>query len=564
MFKVMKSAVLLPMAFLALAACVPVFCSGEEPKGAGSIFPPANPPDFIKAQWDKIATQTWLPYDKWTWQKVGLPAGLEEQVWNSWGPGSKQVWRNVAPGYANVVYDAKVDKGVVTLILDGAGLVQSKDYGKTWRPLSHHLTAPAYGYFSFDISPANPDLIVVAGGYLDRSHDGGRSWSIVYDKSLPALGYDSRCSFGCVRFNADGSRLFSALGAFGHSLEPRSDIEPKMEKQIGRKLIYVADSNATNFKTIDLGSFSAVRCIVPHPKDPDMVLVSFADGSIYMSLDATAESPSFTKLELPANLASYQAISIDISPVNIDELLLVMLNTAQKPASKLVSAKIDGRKLECSVVPLKGQDGKPLIADWNKIASAKWNPRNPAQVFVGVQDFNAMIVSDDSLWSFRKIPFPKSLLHDEPGASSGFTFYSDPHKFCFDRSSDFAVAWSCIGIWSSSDQFKTIEDLLMTYDDSKKLYGNKGVGFAECGVSICMRKNFTYLATNDHGLFRSDGKDTSKWRRISLNPGMPVKANGEVRLRSVVSLGISGRCVTPSLSTPPCFERLAAPFLSWL
>jgi hypothetical protein len=45
---------------------------------------------------------------------------------------------------------------------------------------------------------------------------------------------------------------------------------------------------------------------------------------------------------------------------------------------------------------------------------------------------------------------------------------------------------------------------------------------------VAIRDKYTYIATNDHGAWRSNGKDTSKWLRISSNPGMPRDSNGEV------------------------------------
>ncbi len=492
----------------------------------GSILPPANPPDFVKARWEIIAKQTWLPFDKWTWKKVGLPAGLEEQVWKAWSDGKEgSAWKNISPGFANVTYDAKVDAGVVTLILDGAGLVQSKDEGKTWKPLSHHLTHPCYGFFSFDISPADPKIIVVGGGYLDRSLDGGRSWSFIYDKALPEYGYEIKTSFGQVRFNADGSRLFTAPGAFGHGFEPRADIETLMEKNIGKKLIYVGDAKAANFKKIELGDFAAIRRIVPHPTNPSVVYASFSDGSIYKSSDASKPQPSFKKLELPKEYSGRQCIDLDIAPGSENDLLLVLF--AKKGDSKLVHAKLEGGKLVCEELSLNGK------ASWQTIVSAKWNPRDGKEAVVGVNGANAIYVSNDSLKSFRALPFPEKLKHGESG------FYSDPHSFAFDRKSPLAITWSCIGAWSSRDCFANLDDLLMTYDDSKKLYGNKGVGFAECGVSICQRKNHTYLATNDHGAFRSDGKDLSKWFKISRNPGMPQGLDGKPFAGLSFPLGVS-------------------------
>jgi len=505
----------------------------------GRVAADPEAPAFVKEQWAAMAAKTWFPLTKRDWPAVGLPKGLDEQVWKAQAPDAEKTWRNISPGYANVIYDAKVDNGTVTVILDGAGLAQSNDGGASWRQISHHLTAPAYGYYSFDISPADPRLIVVAGSALDRSSDGGRSWSEIYDKALPPFSWGAKTSFGQVRFNADGSRLFASLGAFGHMLEPRSDLEAKMAEGSGRKLIYAGDASASNFKALDLGPFAGVRCLLPHPSNPDLVYASFSDGSIYAARNARAETPSFVRLALPERLAKFQAICMDVSPVVQGELLLAMMDSSAKPrAFKLVLAKERGDALDCEDVPVKDEKGAALLKPSDILASAKWNPRLPRQVFVGVQNLNKILVSEDGMASFKAMPFPQALKHDEPDAAQN-TFYSDPHKFAFDPKSDLAVTWSCIGAWSSRDQFKSLEDLLMTYDENGRLYGNKGVGFAECAVSICARDKFTYIATNDHGAFRSDGADCSKWRRISLNPGMPLKNGGKRWATLTFPMGVS-------------------------
>jgi hypothetical protein len=55
------------------------------------------------------------------------------------------------------------------------------------------------------------------------------------------------------------------------------------------------------------------------------------------------------------------------------------------------------------------------------------------------------------------------------------------------------------------------------------------------------------------------GADEPTARNSNL---LPVKANGEVRLRSVWSFGRTGSEVAPSSRDPPCLEAEAAPFSS--
>jgi hypothetical protein len=164
------------------------------------------------------------------WTQVKIP-GLRDQVLNAHLNGVNAVWKNVSPGYANVIYDLRVDHGMITLILDLGGVVQSRDGGKTWKQLSYSFPSNGnyMGYFSCDVSPADSSLILSAGRNLSCSRDGGKTWSEVYSEALPAFmisdqyGTVSRFSsyFGRVRFNADGSRVFACLGALGHDLKQR-------------------------------------------------------------------------------------------------------------------------------------------------------------------------------------------------------------------------------------------------------------------------------------------------------------------------------------------------------
>jgi len=533
---------------LALLAAFALFRScvdaASEDEFSGSILPRESAPGFVKEQWRDVVRNGMFSFPKRDWTELGLPPGLEEQVWSSWRPGSSRLWRNISPGYANVTYDAKVDGGVISLLLDGAGLVQSKDAGLSWAPVSHHLTSSfaSNGFYSFDISPANPEIIAVAGARIDKTLNGGRSWTPAIDQALPPFAPKRRIAFGAVRFNADGARVFAANGAFGHGFGPRRGVEPEMAKTLKRKTIYAGDGEIANFKAVDLGDFAGVRCILPHFSDPDLVYASFSDGTIYACRNARAETPVFSELSLPDAFKGFQAISMDVSPESKDELLIVLLergdsqNIAGNCKSKLVAAKLAGDAVECQEIKAGAPGEAPL-----PFAFACWNPRDRSQSFVGLRwGVNSMRVSDDGMKTFKAKPFPKGLLHAEPGApDKTFAGYACPRKFLFDRKSDLCVALSTTGGWFSHDLFKTMDDLLISYDEGGKLYGNKGVGFAECGVSICVRKNFSYVATNDHGAWRSDGADCGKWLRISSNPGMPSGLDGEPFRGLAFPMGVS-------------------------
>ncbi len=495
---------------------------GSDPNVAAPepVLPPdAAMPTSFSANLADIAAPL-LAGRKWT--PVKIP-GLREQVLDAQVNGRNCVWRNIAPGFANVTYDAKVDDGVITLLLDLGGLIQSPDGGATWRTLSYQYPGNGnyQGFYTFDVSPADPNLILVGGSYLARTADGGKTWCEVRDPALPPVmispnyGMDVRgfrTSFGKVRFNCDGSRVFAALGAFGHDRKQRDEREDEMAAMFAQKKVLVGDANGRNFQAIVLGSFAGIRCIVPHPTDPQTVYVSFADGTLFVTRNATAATPAFQALNVPAG---YQVIDLDVSPWESGHLLLTLMGVADINVGKVVLAHDGGgTALTCTDVVLQTAK-KQVIESAKWFTTARWNPRRRGQVIIGMQDIPYRLVSGDGMQSFDYQLFPASLAHGESG------FYQNAHWFAFDRKTDLAVTWSAIGAWSSRDGFTNWAELLMSYDAQAALYGNRGLGYAECAVSLMIGPHHAYMATNDHGLFRSAGADRTKWRKISRNPGMP-------------------------------------------
>ncbi|MBN1649283.1 MAG: hypothetical protein JW874_14695 [Spirochaetales bacterium] len=491
-----------------------------------SVLPDPDAPDFVKSYWNDIADASLFAMPHRNWQKAGLPAGLEKQVWEAWAPGAVRRWHNISPGYANVIYDAKIDNGVITLVLDGAGLVQSRDGGRTWYPLSHHLTnmMGSAGYTSFDISPANPEIIAVAGMNLDYTLDGGRTWFPVMDKVLPS--WDSgkiiqgrktvksfiKFAYGFVRFNADGTRIFAANGGFRHIFSDEDGLEASMADKLKQKTIYIGDSRVSGFRAVNLGEFAAVRFILPHFADPNLVYASFSDSSIYICRNAKAKNPVFSELTLPSWLDGLQAVYMDISPDEPDKLLLTMSEQGPeqgRPKSEIVLAKVSGDKLVCTKMNIRKNN------EYLSFASARWNPHDSGQIFAGGKwDNNSFNVSTDGGKTFSKRSLPAAFFPKEHT-----TGYTAARTFVFDRKSNLSVIYSVTGAWLSNDGFQTAEELLMTHDGN--FFGNKGVGFAECAMFVNIRNNHTYISTTDHGAWRSDGKDTSLWMKISDNPGVP-------------------------------------------
>ena len=494
---------------------------------------PDNIPEFVKENLQEIATNKLK--DK-QYFKVKIP-GFKEQQINAF-TGGKKIWQNVSPGYTNVIYDAKIDNGVITIVLDGAGLAQSKNGGNTWNQISYGIEGNKF--FSFDISPVDPKIIVLAAKYLSRTIDGGRTWSTIYSKALPPFVLENT-SFCSVRFNADGSRVFTAMGSLRHDLKPDPRVkEEYMATLCKNKTVYVGDSDAGKFQAIELNSpFAGLRKICPHPKNPDVLYISFGDGELYVTRNAKAEKPEFIKLNVPAG---FEIVGMDICPWNHSKILMVIQKlVSKKNVSKIIVATDSGKNsMEYKYIPIKDASGKPIMT--RHFFAAKWNPRRKGQVFVGSRDsckYNYIVISDDYMRSFRKIDFPEKLKYDENKSFQNNSYYSNPHNFFFDRKSDLALTCSAIGAWTSMDQFKTWNDLLMTYDPDGKFYGNKGIGFAECPHKIFIRSKNAYMATMDHGAFRSKGNNYTKWTRISNNHGMSRISDGRLWASLTYPMGVS-------------------------
>jgi hypothetical protein len=92
-------------------------------------------PAFAQNRLEALSADT-LAANKWTPDKI---PGYRQQVMDAQLNGVGRVWQNIAPGFGNVIYDLRVDDGVITLILDLGGLVQSTDGGKSWKTVSYQL-----------------------------------------------------------------------------------------------------------------------------------------------------------------------------------------------------------------------------------------------------------------------------------------------------------------------------------------------------------------------------------------------------------------------------------------
>jgi hypothetical protein len=518
--------------FLLVAFPAQAFVGVSNPTYYETVLPKKNPIGFIDTQLIDIFTDTGITLATRNTYRRGLPEGLEKQVWDAWAPGAHRRWDSIAPGYTNVVYDLKFRNNNIYVLVDGGGLVYSYNGGADWVPLSHHhYTLDGCGFFSFDVSPADPKIIIVAGNHVDRTLNRGRSWDQVYSKKMAPLEtktYDTNrrdhaVAYDCVRFTSDGSRVFWGYGAMGHGFGGRKYLETEMALN-HNKAIFYADKNGDNVQKIVIDdTFSAIRCVLTHPSTAGLVYISFADGTIYKSSNATSNPPTFTALTLPAAFTDYQAIDMDFHPSDSTILLISLMDQTDSQNSysgdaMLMDADISGTTLTADEISwtYDGWDPVPL-------GTAKYNPADANDVFLAVRfgSSASILTSSNGMSSWTEVDLPSASYHSEPGAEDDtFAGYQNVLKIEFDSEGNKAIACSATGCWISDDSFTTWTDLFMTYSSGSDTYSNKGVGYAEAGEYIYKKSSYTYLATTDHAVWRSS--DDVNWNRISDNTGVPV------------------------------------------
>lgn len=438
-------------------------------------------------------------------------AGLERHVLEP-RDNANRVWRNVSPGFINVPFSVKVKGETITILVDIGILIQSVDGGKSWR----HLTFNSQGgiscpdFFDFDINPADDKNIVIGGLQLFRSPDGGASWHAVAN-GLPKTMFGTRSgAFGQVRFNADGSCLLTAIGT---SRITPTYYEKLISSHYARKSLFLSKNGGASFSTLDLGTpFAPIRRIFADPANANRFLVSFADGELYVCENIKAQKPEFAKVKLPDG---YFALDICAIPDKPNEFIASLAPIASgKGESSLVhlSASLPAG-FKCESVPLKDVEGKDLH-EKGLFLGVGFNPNQRGQFVVGVSGTDYLLISDDNLKSFHRQHLPKELYCDDRlghfyGQVENVTFGNSPH----------AVANSRIGTWISEDGFKTMRDLTMSY--SRGLFGNNGVGMPANVDSLAITKDHALFSGVDHGAWRSNGKDYSKWSYLTGQDSLP-------------------------------------------
>ncbi len=440
--------------------------------------------------------------------KVKIP-GRREQILNAHQQ-QKQTWKSIGPGYVNVPVKVKLDGETITMLIDIGGLMQSTDGGKSWNYLSYHLENGITGraFFDFDISPNDKKLIIIGGNLIYKTADGGKTWKEI-NKGFPKPTYNTRSNgLGQVTFNSDGSRVFTATGT---KVFMPVGWEKLLSTHYTHKAIYISNDDADSFKALKLDApFAPIARIYPHPSKPEVLYVSFKDGTFYMTQNAKADVPVFHKQQVPEG---YYVQDMTILPTN-EKTMATTLAQITPPGSrkKKADAKIM-RSQNClssqitfTEIPLKDEQGNTIST--GEYMTIGLNPQKPNQVVLGNPYTDFIFISDDNLTTARKMHLPEKFYADKLEGR----FYGKIGRVYFGNSRH-AVVVSRIGSWITSDNFKTLQNLTMTYKDG--FFGNKGVCSPANINGMAFTSNNLYFSAQDHRAWRSNGKDHSKWASIT-------------------------------------------------
>ncbi|MBL4699897.1 MAG: hypothetical protein JKX85_01440, partial [Phycisphaeraceae bacterium] len=441
-------------------------------------------------------------------EKVKIP-GRREQVLKAHQQ-QKRTWKNIGPGYVNVPVEVKLHGETITMLIDIGGLMQSTDGGKSWNSISYHLEGGITGraYFDFDISPKNKDLIIIGGNLISKTTDGGKTWKEIRN-GLPKSTYNTRSNgFGQVNFTADGSRLFTATGT---KVFMPVGWERLLLTHYTHKTIYVSDDNAESFRTLKLDApMAPIACLAPHPNNPDVLYASFKDGSFYMTQNAKAQTPVFHKQQIPDG---YYVQDVAISPVNANQMRATFAQiTTFGSRKKKVNAKIFqslnclNSKMVFKEMILKDEEGKAISR--SEFLTIGFNPNRTSQIVVGSVRNDSILISEDDLATARALHLPQKFYADKLEGN----FYGQIERVFF-GDSPYAVVVSRIGSWITKDNFKTLQSLTMTYKDG--FFGNTGISSPANINGMAITQNNFYFSAQDHRAWRSNGKDHTKWEKIT-------------------------------------------------
>lgn len=410
-------------------------------------------------------------------------------------------WKNLTPGFMNVPINVIIHKDTITVGIDIGGLLQSKDAGKTWKHISHNSYSGITNntLIDFDISPSNPNkLLIATRGGIYHSKDGGISWTRI-KQNLPEPQFLTNSTYyGQIKFNANGTTVFCGIGSLWHFDSQKVPLS--VQTNHPHKELFISFDGGNTFSSYIIANkpFANLKRIYTHPTNKDVAYFSFEDGEYYVTFNATDTKIFFKQIPLPSG---YFLRDMSVNPFNKEQLILLLSSHEHKKKPLLYISNNCTKPTmsikELSHLPYRGKD----------MLSVGFNPNKLNQILIGEAQSNAFLLSNDGGKNFERINVSDKFLHNTLDK-----FYTKIDTIYF-GTSPYAILASKVGLWITKDNFKSLEELTMTYN--QKWFGNRGVSAIGNINSLQMANNNTYFSAQDHGAWISKGDNLTQWKPLT-------------------------------------------------
>lgn len=427
------------------------------------------------------------------------------------------IWKCIGPGFSNVISHVLIHKQTITILIDIGGLIESRDSGRTWNYLTHYSNKgiTSRRFYDFDISPNNPNFMLIAGDGIFKTVNHGKNWEKVI-KGLPTSKFGTRINaYSQIKFNKDGSRILAGTGT--KSFMPIKHIEKVLLNNHSNKSILISKDNAQSFSNliIDNDNSAILKKIYPHPVNSNIVYLSFSDGTFYLcrNIKDPINKIKFYEVTLPVN---FFVRDILISKKKSSVMYLTLSSMKKNIKSKLMISKnclnpnmtLKKINFKISLELLKN-----IYKGFTDFTTLNFDSKLEEFLIIGSN-------KDQKIFKYNlKDKTISSVLLNKKKHDLGLGHFYRSIERTFKGDSNISVVVSKIGSWVSYDNFKTFESLLMNYKDG--YFWNKGVSAIGNVNTLNITSKYIYAGTHDH----------SSWQIDNLNKSLHLKSKVPPSLR---------------------------------